>query len=424
MRTTNRNKTIALVFLTAIAFFPALCQENFKPGYIIQLKGDTLNGYIDYRNWERNPGKISFKHQTSDNKVSYSPIDIAGFGALDEVYKSAIVETDVSKAGSLDELDYSYQLEIVNDTVFLQTMIQGTKSLYYYQRRFEGKPQFYILLDGRYQLLIHKIYKTYERGVLEEAENRKFVTQLSFYLQECPNTQLKLKRIKYTKENLESLFQYYYDCTRKEIDFQKKTEKISFGLGVMAGLSSTSLKFSDTDSPYINSLSFEKSYKLMPGIFLDITLPRNAGKWQIRNELALCSYKAISQYEQTTSLDRYITQTTTIGLSYLTINNLIRYEYPLANANIYANAGISNGYAIVTANDYKKETVTPTSVNVIEYVAIPKIKKYEFGWLAGLGVKWKKYSFEARFGRGNGCSNYLNLNSNTNRMFLLFGYTF
>jgi len=36
-------------------------QENFTTGYVIKLNGDSISGYVDYRNWEINPTKIIFK---------------------------------------------------------------------------------------------------------------------------------------------------------------------------------------------------------------------------------------------------------------------------------------------------------------------------------------------------------------------------
>ncbi len=53
---------IILGLLFLFMFLQAsFCQENYQPGYIVGLKGDTLHGFINYRNWERNPDKISFR---------------------------------------------------------------------------------------------------------------------------------------------------------------------------------------------------------------------------------------------------------------------------------------------------------------------------------------------------------------------------
>ncbi|MDB5026006.1 MAG: hypothetical protein JWP78_3761 [Mucilaginibacter sp.] len=42
--------------LLTVVLLPALsyAQSNYKPGYVITLKGDTLPGFIDYREWNSN----------------------------------------------------------------------------------------------------------------------------------------------------------------------------------------------------------------------------------------------------------------------------------------------------------------------------------------------------------------------------------
>ncbi|KAA3633756.1 MAG: hypothetical protein DWQ02_12615 [Bacteroidetes bacterium] len=52
-------------------------QDNFIPGTINTLSGETLEGKIDYANWERNPEKIKFK--SSDGSIQvYEPGGING----------------------------------------------------------------------------------------------------------------------------------------------------------------------------------------------------------------------------------------------------------------------------------------------------------------------------------------------------------
>ena len=128
-------KKILFTILAISLFQISFSQTNFKPGYAISLKGDTIRGFIDYRNWERNPDKIIFKSNINDNQTQYSPVDIREFGVLDEVYVSAIVKTD----GSFNELKISsFNTEITNrvDTAFLQSMVKGKKGLYHYINKF------------------------------------------------------------------------------------------------------------------------------------------------------------------------------------------------------------------------------------------------------------------------------------------------
>ncbi len=410
--------TIIGIFL----FQNTFCQENYLLGYIITLKGDTLHGYIDYRNWERNPDKIFFKEKLSDEKTNYTPIEIKEFGVLDEIYESAIIETEISPDNTKD-LETSKELKVTIDTTFLQSIIRGSKCLYFYINKL-GKPQFYIKKDSSYELLVYKKYLKDQDGKTGIAENRKFLGQLAIYFQDCPDVQSKLKDTKYSQKSIENLFYYYYNCTHSEVAFQKKTPKTSIEVGILAGLSITSLDFGGEAFPYIVNSDYQPSVNFSTGLFLDLILPRNQGKWSICNEIAISSYKTTGRFNAYEDENHYKITNTTIGNSYLKINNMFRYKHPIKGIFINLNAGFSMGYVINESNYKREESKYYTIVRVEEGKALDEMRKYELGYILGLGFKLKKYSFEIRFEKGNGMSEYLNLKSITNRYFFLLGYKF
>ena len=135
MTTKNLFKKIALSVLVILIFQCSFGQKNYLPGYVIQLNGDTLHGFIDYRKWDKNPDKIAFRKEMSDNSSHYTPIGIKGFGVKDVIYESAIIETEIS---SDNPIDFSSQAEFSmrTDTTFLQTMIRGVKCLYFYKNNY------------------------------------------------------------------------------------------------------------------------------------------------------------------------------------------------------------------------------------------------------------------------------------------------
>jgi len=99
MKTENSIKRITIAFLLILVSQVSYSQENYLPGYLLPSNGDTLAGFIDYRNWDKNPEKIFFKENLSDNKSDYSPNDIRGFKVLDEFYESAAVQINISLSG-------------------------------------------------------------------------------------------------------------------------------------------------------------------------------------------------------------------------------------------------------------------------------------------------------------------------------------
>lgn len=423
MQTSNLIRKISLAILASFIFQTSFCQENYIPGYVIS-KGDTLRGYVDYRNWAGNPDKIAFKENLSDKASIYTPLDIKGFGVLDEIYESAIIQTEVSPKNIdniTDEIYYNADLVLESDTTFLQTIIQGKKSLYYYMNRI-GKDQFYIRQDSSYQFLIYKEYLITSEGHHGTAERKQYLNQLTSYLMACPGIQSKIRSTTYSRKSMENLFRYYYAGTRSTLQFQKKTEKVLVEYGVFAGLSLTSVKFNLF--PYLEFADFNTSKNFSGGLFLELFPPRNQRRWSLCNELIYSSYEANGIYKDYTSEYRYNLYYTTIGFSYLKMNNMVRYKYPIGDFFVYLNAGISNGFAISETNNLRKENYLYSSQNVQEIKALESTRKYEQGYIIGLGARHKKCSFELRYERGNGMSDASRLQSAISRYFFLLGYQF
>lgn len=415
---------ITLTILAVFIFQTSFCQENYLPGYIILLKGDTIHGFIDYRNRERNPDKIFFKEKLSDSKTKYAPLDIKEFGVPDEIYESAIVKTEISSLNA-NELEFNAELKIEIDTTFLQTMIQGVKCLYLYRNKFDND-QYYIKKDISYELLVYKKYLENQEGIKVVTENKRYRGQLSLYLYDCPTIQSKLENTKYEKKSLEDIFLFYYNCTQSGIKFQKKTEKISTEIGILAGMSLTYLKFSSQFKTfaYLINTDFHQSVNFPIGLFIELILPRNQRKWSICNELSFSSYKVNGSFDDYKNINEYTISNITFGYSYLKMINVLRYKYPIGNIFIYLNAGISNGFVISETNYLKQETKFYFTIRDEEDKALRDTRKYEQGYTFGLGTKFKKYSFEIRWEKGNGMSEFTALSSSTTKYYFLLGYRF
>lgn len=420
-----KNLVFNRIFLISISILLVqftYCQENFLPGFVIQNSGDTIHGFVDYRNWVTNPDKISFKENVNNEPAIFTPINIKEFGVLDEIYESAIVETEISPDNT-SNLQFDNELIIKIDTTYLQAVVKGMKSLYFYVNK-NGQEQFYIKQNSSFELLIHKKYLKLQEGQGIIAENKKFIGQLTLYLNDCLSISAELKKTEYRKKSLEHLLLYYYNCSNSEITFRKNTEKLSAQIGALAGLSLTSLKFSSSDFAYLVNAGYQQSANFSCGIFLDLVLPRNQKKLSIYNELIFSSYKVNGRYDEFENENKYKIYHTTIGYSYLKVNNLIRFQYPVGSLFLFANTGFSNGIAIGETNYCKKVAKFYDSETVEEFDAIADARKWEIGFLLGTGAKFKRYSAEIRYELGNGMSTFTNLKSSTNRFYVFFGYRF
>ena len=377
----KRNKGwqwLALSLLGVIFFQPAFSQENFLTGHLITMEGDTLPGFIDYRNWENNPDKISFKKTPEGEKTIYTPLDILGFKVLDEFYESAIVEKEVSPILTRD-LDIDPAIKTRKDTTFLQTMIQGAKGLYHFKD--DGKDQFYIKHESQFNLLVYKRYLLEHKGKTLAAERNNYLHQLKFYFQDCPSIQSALKDLAYNKKSMEKVFVFYHDCTQSEIKFQKKSEKVKLEIGALAGISIATVNFGGNDFLYLTNADFSSSINPSAGLFFDFILPRNLGKWSFYNEIIFTSFQIDGSYSDFEHENRYTNSYTEMEYAYLKLNSLARFKYPVGNLFVYINAGISNGFAISETNYLREESKFFTTERLEEGKALNETKRYERAYL-------------------------------------------
>lgn len=417
MNLTLLARTVVLIFLGIFISQTSFAQENYLQGHIISLKGDTIHGFIDYRNWDRNPQQIHFKEKTSSENIIYTPTQINSFSVNNENYVGAVVkiETSPNKTSSL-ESDSRFKFD--TDTCFLQVIVAGVKSLYRYKNS-NWKDFFYIKEGADINLLEQKKYlkKLGDKDVVKE--NKRFLGQLAIYFNDCSSIQAKLKKTVYSRKSLVKLFNYYYETTHSVIKFTHKTEEISFKVGALAGLSITQLDFSSDGIPYLANSDYSQSENLTFGLFLNLILPKSQKKWSIYNELLFSSYEVKGEFE-----DFYSLYQTEMAYRYLKLNNMVRYTYPFKKTSVFFNVGISNGVAVDIKNRLVKKSTINENKEDIYALALDETRKYEQGFLVGIGTKFKNYGFELRYENSNGMSNLSNLSSKVKRYYFLLSYQF
>jgi hypothetical protein len=115
--------------LLAFVLFPfvLLAQNNYQPGVAVNLKGDTLRGFINYSEWENNPESISFKYETTGNPVKFTVNDIKYFGvAIGHLAEYVKYIGPVSKdVTDINKIQIGRDTSFIQDTVFLKVLQKG-----------------------------------------------------------------------------------------------------------------------------------------------------------------------------------------------------------------------------------------------------------------------------------------------------------
>lgn len=271
------------IFLPAITF----AQSNFKPGYVVTLKGDTLRGEIDYKEWIKNPKSIYFKNDAGQ-VTDYTPANTSAFSIKGiDYYERFIMPI------SMDETEFS-RLHIgpdstkVIDTVFLRIITKGKNlTLYTYNDQIKSR---YIIWDRQSAQPAELNYHTY----LDSANNKKIITRDPYknelvryamiYGKNDPSFLGVIRRASYNDDIIKIVNKINGDDVKKVIG--KGRGGIRFFAGAV--LNSATLKYAG-NIELAESSQNKPSYAPELNFGIDLFQNANVGKLFFRFELGFCS---------------------------------------------------------------------------------------------------------------------------------------
>jgi hypothetical protein len=346
------------------AFFPiisllpffSVAQSNYKPGYAVKLKGDTIRGYIDYKEWDKNPKKILFKSATDNTKAEIlspantSALNIAGFESFRRfVLPVSQDQVDVNKLSTLPDTTS------VTDTVFLKVTSSG-KHIGLFSYTDNIKTRFYISegADARVQELTYHVYYDASSSSSIQYTNR-YRSQLEYFAQKYHANSSRLdqqiSRAAYTETDLAGIIQ---------IINGDSTPALAHGLAgsrwfVGAGVNVSNAKFSQVaiSSGYNGTVNNQSSVfpKIAAGI--DFFQNKDIRRLIIRCELSF----TINQYNFSTASSGNVQSIGTLNFKQFNsafIPQVIYNLYNGAASKFFLSAGAAftlssyNNYAYIT----------------------------------------------------------------------------
>src|ERR1700690_177057 len=98
-------RQIIFLILNCLVIFHAEAQSNFQKGLVVMNNSDTLRGYIDQKEWTRNPSTVSFQKASDDHSPKVFTIKDILYFQVDgrESYQRFIGTISMDKV-SLDNL--------------------------------------------------------------------------------------------------------------------------------------------------------------------------------------------------------------------------------------------------------------------------------------------------------------------------------
>jgi hypothetical protein len=239
-------RNLLLLALVCVLYsVSAQAQSNYRPGYVIKSKGDTLEGYINYREWANSPKSVEFKQNLNDEKaVMYASTDIQGFNVSGkDAYVSYVGPVSLSTSQLADLKDY-IDTATRFDNVFLNVVSSGD-NVVLFQHEDNIKQRFFISEKGAAP--IELIFNQYNRNgkVVAHAPFRQELIRL--YKLYVPNSEGKTPELLEARYNRTTLIKYINAINNNSNVYskyviEKAKLKIHFFAG--AGAAFTSATFS------------------------------------------------------------------------------------------------------------------------------------------------------------------------------------
>lgn len=201
---------LLLFCLLSILAFPLLGQSRFQEGYIITNNFDSIPGYISYRSEVQNARKCVFKIHPDSSAIDFYPEDLISYKFNDGKYY----------------VSHYFQVENAVKKVFLEYIVKGYRSLYYYKEA--GIQNYYIKKDDGEMLKLTYDKKVIDVGgkeVLLDNNAYKGIINAAFF--DCNEVRKDLPEVKLTHTSLIEITTRYNDymCPGKTCEVYTKKVK-------------------------------------------------------------------------------------------------------------------------------------------------------------------------------------------------------
>jgi hypothetical protein len=173
----------AFFFTLILLSVSGFSQSNFRSGYIVTNKQDTLRGFVDYRERSQNPVSVFFRPELGAPTQTLTVDDCAGY-SIDGIESFQRFQVTISLGQeALERLSKGVDIRQKRDKVFLKVLQRGDLvSLFYYND--EIKERYYILKKGDQEPveLIRYVFLS-ERGS-ERTVTKRYINQLQLLIRE------------------------------------------------------------------------------------------------------------------------------------------------------------------------------------------------------------------------------------------------
>lgn len=382
------NKVYFIALFMIVSIHDISSQSQYRKGYVVKNSGDTITGFIGYREGDRNYKVCDYRKTKDQKSVEFLPNEILSYGIDDD---AQFITNEI----------------LLNDTkekVFFEVLVKGKISLYKYFYRF-----FVTKNDNEFHELENKKTEVSVDGKNYVKKSKRYVGTLSYMMTDCNGVRNDIEKALVRERELTELVEKYNDCTNQtSVSFKSKRPWFEFHFGGTLGFNASRLEL---QSGYLPESEFDPAYSIMPGINFDFLSPRINERMSFHTGLFYLatnytSYSEIIYYENFVNRNDL-----TIDSKQLKLPIGIRYTFPVKKYTPYLNIGISYTFNLESSVIWVLERERNGVVETIESESSSNANNSHIGYWGGIGIKRPVSSklmgfLEIRFEKTNGLSEF------------------
>lgn len=372
-----------------IAFFHEMSsQSQYRKGYIVKKSGDTITGFIGYREGDRNYKVCDYKKTPDQKATEFQPSEILLYGIDDDA----------------QYISHEILLNDKKEKVFFEVLVRGKISLYKHSHRFFVKKD----NDEFHELVSEKIEVSVD-GKNYVKKSKRYVGTLSYLMMDCNDIKKDIEKVLIRERELTELVEKYNDCTNQtSVSFKSSRPWFEFHFGATLGFNASRLEL---QSSYFPESDFDPAYSIMPGINIDLLSPRINERVSFHTGLFYLAPKYASYSEKVYYENVVDRNDVTIESKQLKLPLGIRYTFPVKKYSPYLNIGISYTFNLESSVIWVLERERNGVVETIESESSNSVNSSHFGYWGGIGIKRQVSSklmgfLEIRYEKTNGLSEF------------------
>ena len=336
-----------------------LGQSDFREGFIITPKNDTIYGSIDYPSNARGYDLCLYKDESGIKE--FSPDQINGYGFSNDKF---------------------FQSDII-DNSFVEALVLGHANLY------KINESFYV-------------NKGDEIILLESKNNDiKWKRLVAYLISDCLQSPNSLASdLNFNQRDITNIIIEYNKCQGSDFivfNTSKPWTQIKFGL--IASLTKSSIKMKDGLGTYPFLTDSYNSLFPTFGLLAVLSSPRVSERVSFQTELHFSKSRYIGSAHLSTSQQIHDVK---IDLSTLSIPLSLKYSLPERKYGIYFQGGTSYNHYLKKASEMYSERIDGEEILTSFYDQPIEFNQYAVGFWGGVGVsrsvKYFKASLSFRYG--------------------------